>query len=70
MLPPRARQDAMFCSSACRARFWRWTQLVSKNVAAVKDSSPAARAECPECGTVWGGGSGSSGGGGLLLAAV
>ncbi|KAB2340550.1 hypothetical protein [Actinomadura rudentiformis] len=32
---------------------WRWKQRVAGNVAAVKDDSPAARAQCPECGLVW-----------------
>jgi hypothetical protein len=50
-LRPGARPDALFCSSACRARQWRTDRQVRKRLAAVQ--SGVGEAECPECGARW-----------------
>lgn len=50
-LRPEARPDAVYCSTACRARQWRRGRRLGKRVAA--ELSGAGRAECPECGARW-----------------
>ncbi|ONI80017.1 hypothetical protein ALI144C_23465 [Actinosynnema sp. ALI-1.44] len=52
-LPGSARRDAVYCSTACRARHWRWERASRVRVAAIRDASEHGRARCAECGTEW-----------------
>ena len=50
-LRPASRPDAVFCSTACRARQWRTERRLLKRLAAVQGG--VDEAECPECGARW-----------------
>ncbi|KLO50442.1 hypothetical protein ABW05_01845 [Mycolicibacterium senegalense] len=51
-LSESVRGDALYCSAACRARHWRWTQRTRTRVRTMRGVS-AARAVCPVCGQDW-----------------
>ncbi|THA77837.1 hypothetical protein E6U81_34325 [Streptomyces sp. A0592] len=50
-LRPDARPDAVFCSTACRARSWRRDRRLRRRVMA--ELNGAGRVTCPQCGTPW-----------------
>lgn len=51
-LPDRVRHDALYCSSACRARHWRWAQRSRSRICAMRGEGQL-RARCAECDSTW-----------------